>query len=55
MSQARHDAAWFQASDQPPMLLVVYSYGPDRASDENLLPGLARMLSSYTDAGDESI
>ena len=53
MSQARHDAAWFQGSDQPPMLLVVYSNGPDRARDATLLPELAKALSSYTNDEEE--
>ena len=44
MSQARHDAAWFQQLDQPPMLLVAFSTGTDRAKDERLLPDLARLL-----------
>ncbi|RPF83986.1 MAG: hypothetical protein CBB80_002980 [Synechococcus sp. TMED20] len=44
MSQARHDAAWWQHGDQPPMLLVAFSSGPDRARDEQLMPALARAL-----------
>ena len=45
MSQARHDAAWFQTSEQqPPSLLVVFTTGPDRARDETLLPELVRQL-----------
>ena len=44
MSQARHDAAWFQQLDHPPMLLVAFSTGTDRAKDERLLPDLARLL-----------
>ena len=44
MSQARHDAAWYQAPDQEPVLLVVFGSGPDRAKDETLLPDLARAL-----------
>ena len=48
MSQARHDAAWFQEADQPPMLLVVYTNGPDRARDESLFPELASMLCGFT-------
>ena len=45
MSQARHDAAWFQTSEQlPPSLLVVFTTGPDCAWDESLLPELARQL-----------
>ena len=44
MSQARHDAAWWQQTDQPPMLLVAFSTGSDRAKDERLLPELARLL-----------
>ena len=38
MSQARHDAAWWQHGDQPPMLLVAFSSGPDRSRDEQLMP-----------------
>ena len=48
MSQARHDAAWWQVPDQPPMLLVVFSSGPDHAKDEQLLPALARALSAFS-------
>ena len=44
MSQARHDAAWWQQPDQPPTLLVAFSTGSDRAKDERLLPELARLL-----------
>ena len=51
MSQARHDAAWFQASDQqPPTLLVVFTTGPDRARDASLLPELARQLGQFTNS-----
>ena len=52
MSQARHDAAWWQHGDQPPMLLVAFSSGPDRARDEQLLPALARSLSDFQSCGD---
>ena len=52
MSQARHDAAWWQHGDQPPMLLVAFSSGPDRARDEQLLPALARSLSGFQASGD---
>ena len=52
MSQARHDAAWWQHGDQPPMLLVAFSSGPDRARDEQLLPALARSLSGVQASGD---
>jgi len=52
MSQARHDAAWWQHGDQPPMLLVAFSAGPDRARDEQLLPALARSLSGVQASGD---
>ena len=49
MSQARHDAAWFQASEQqPPTLLVVFTTGPDRARDASLLPELARQLNQFS-------
>ena len=47
MSQARHDAAWWQWGDQPPTLLVAFSSGPDRAKDERLLPDLAEKLSTF--------
>lgn len=48
MSQARHDAAWWQLDDQPPMQMVVFSWGRDRSQDETLLPDLARALSEYS-------
>ena len=49
MSQARHDAAWFQMSEQQPStLLVVFTTGPDRARDASLLPELARQLNLFT-------
>ena len=49
MSQARHDAAWFQTSEQqPPSLLVVFTTGLDRARDATLLPELARQLDLFT-------
>ena len=47
MSQARHDAAWWQLEDQPPTLMVAFSWGRDRAHDERLLPDLARALSDF--------
>ena len=53
MSQARHDAAWWQRPDQPPELLVVFSTGTERAKDATLLPNLAQLLSTHSasDAG----
>ena len=48
MSQARHDAAWWQLPDQPPTMLVVFSTGPDRARDERLLPELAKALNGFS-------
>ena len=45
MSQARHDAAWWQLPDQPPELLVAFSTGTERAKDAQLLPNLAHLLS----------
>jgi hypothetical protein len=48
MSQARHDAAWWQLPDQSPTLLVVFSSGPDCAKDEQLLPSLAKALSGFS-------
>lgn len=44
MSQARHDAAYVELEGQAPMLLVVFSEGHERASDERLLPELCRLL-----------
>ena len=44
MSQARHDAAYVEAENQAPMLLVVLSEGQDRAADARLLPELCRQL-----------
>ena len=48
MSQARHDAAWWTVGEQPPMLLVVFSTGPDRSRDEQLLPSIARALNDFS-------
>ena len=49
MSQARHDAAWFKTSEQqPPTLLVVFTMGPDRARDVNLLQELAGQLNQFS-------
>jgi len=47
MSQARHDAAWWQSPGAPPSLLVVFSEGEKRAQDETLLPALARDLAGF--------
>lgn len=47
MSQARHDAAWWCLDGQAASLLVVFSEGPERASDEKLLPQLATQLVQY--------
>ena len=47
MSQARHDAAWWCIDGEAPCMLVVFSEGPDRASDERLLPEMATQLASY--------
>ena len=44
MSQARHDAAYIEAEGHDPTLLVVFSEGPSRAADEQLLPDLCRHL-----------
>ena len=44
MSQARHDAAYVEAEGHAPMLLVVFSEGPERARDEALLPALCQRL-----------
>ena len=46
MSQARHDAAWWSFGEGPPMLLVVFTQGRERANDTTLLPALARELSN---------
>lgn len=47
MSQARHDAAWWCTDDQSPSLLVVFTEGPERAGDEQLLPLLASQLAEF--------
>ena len=47
MSQARHDAAWWRHDDGIPTLLVVFSNGPDRANDEDLLPAIAKALDDH--------
>jgi beta-lactamase class A len=44
MSQARHDAAYIEAEGHSPTLLVVFSEGRARASDEQLLPELCARL-----------
>ena len=44
MSQARHDAAYIEAPDCPPMLLVAFSESPELARNEKLLPQLCRGL-----------
>ena len=45
--QARHDAAWWCLDGQAASLLVVFSEGPERAGDQQLLPLMARQLSAY--------
>ena len=52
MSQARHDAAWWQQPDQPPVLVVAFCSGSDRSRDERLLPDLARALNAYSSASE---
>ena len=47
MSEARHDAAWFQTSKGIPMLLVVFCSGKHLAKDQFLLPALASELSKW--------
>ena len=44
MSQVRHDAAYIETPGCPPFLLVAFSEGPGRASDESLLPELVQRL-----------
>jgi len=50
MSQARHDAIWCQPGnqDQPPMLIVAFGTGRDRAKDDTLMPELARALTAIS-------
>ena len=43
MSQARHDAAWWQLPDAP-TLVVVFGNGGDRSQDEQLLPEITRAM-----------
>ncbi len=47
MSQARHDAAWWNSPGKSPMLLVVFSLGKERAKDELLLPEMTKQLASF--------
>lgn len=47
MSQARHDAAWWQLDAQPPNLLVVFTEGAELANDESLLPAMASHLARF--------
>lgn len=47
MSQARHDAAWWQGTDGSPCLLVAFSEGSACAQDQGLLPELARQLAAF--------
>ena len=50
MSQARHDAAWFQTSnEQPPTMMVVFTTGSYCAEDTSLLPKLARQLNALNE------
>jgi len=45
MSQARHDAAYVESEGHHPFLLVAFSEGAERATDQTLLPALASALS----------
>ncbi len=47
MSEARHDAAWFQIPQGMPMLLVVFCQGEHLAKDTLLIPALAEKLSTW--------
>lgn len=47
MSQARHDAVWWQLDGQPPSLLVVFTEGGELANDESLLPAMASHLARF--------
>ncbi|TVS04257.1 MAG: hypothetical protein EA413_09290 [Cyanobium sp. PLM2.Bin73] len=51
MSQARHDAAYVEAEDHDPFLLVVFSEGEACAADSTLLPEIARRLSAACRVG----
>jgi beta-lactamase class A len=44
MSRARHDAAYVEAPDHDPFLLVVFSEGKEPARDPRLLPEIAARL-----------
>ena len=46
MSQARHDAAWWQTANNPPSLIVVFLEGEVYSSDKKILPQLSCKLSS---------
>ena len=47
MSQARHDAAWWNEPEGATQLLVVFSVGVERANDSQLLPGIAKELAAF--------
>ena len=44
MSTARHDATWVSIPGKSPMLLVIFSFGRERAKDSFLLPTIAHEL-----------
>ncbi len=51
MSQARHDAAYVEAEDHDPFVLVVFSEGEACAADTTLLPEISRRLSAACRVG----
>lgn len=47
MSTARHDAAWFSTPGSNPMLLVIFTMGRERSTDNFLLPAIANGLIKF--------
>ncbi len=47
MSEVRHDAAWIEAPNRNPMLLVVFTTGEQLAKDSFLLPALSSELNKF--------
>ncbi len=47
MSEVRHDAAWIEAPNRNPMLLVVFTTGEKLAKDSFLLPALSSELNKF--------
>ena len=51
MSRVRHDAAYVEIPDRPPVLLVVFTEGPSQSQNERLLPFIAEQVVAILDYG----